>query len=140
MDTQAPAAPDATITERRELRFGPEALKRVVGWLLGAAAAHGLPAATPEGIELLPHDNRVDLIYGQGSAARSFSLQVEALGMLLIAYCIRTRVPMPRVAHKQVRVGARYVALVFHLEHSQAPVPEAIETSVARHAPAGQWR
>ncbi len=140
MDTQGPALPDGIIIERRELRFGPAALKRVVGWLLGAAAAHGLPPAAPEGIELLPQDNRVDLVYGQGSAARSFSLQVEALGMLLIAYCIRARIPMPRVAHKEVRVGERYVSLVFHLEHSQSPAPEAIEAPVARHAQARQWR
>ena len=132
--------PDGTIAERRELRFGPAALRRMIAWLLDSATAHGLPPTLPDGIELLPHDNRVDLVYGQGPAALPFALQAETLGMLLIAYCIRARVPLPRVAQKQVRVGAHYVALVFHLEHSQAPPPQAVEAPVARHGSAREWR
>jgi hypothetical protein len=131
MDIGSPAAPDGMIIERRELRFDPVALKRVIFWSLSAAGTHGLPPIPPDRIELVPNDNRVGLIY-EDEPSWSFPLQIEALGKLLIAYCIHTRIPLPRSAHKEVRFGADYVALVLLLKYSHAGVPKVIAMSGVR--------
>jgi hypothetical protein len=133
-----PACSDETIIERRELRFSTGALRHMIGWLLDTAPSHGLPSGPPVGVTLLPAENRVDVVYGQGETARPIPLQADALGALLIAYCIRARIPLRRVARKEVRVGALYVALVFYVEHSQAPTRKVIETSPAQQAPVRQ--
>jgi hypothetical protein len=121
------------ISERRELRFSPLALMQVIAARPDAATSHGLPAGAPIGITLLPQDRRVDVAYGQAAAARQFPLAIDALGMLLIAHCIRARIPLPRVARKEVHIGTECAALVFHLEHTQAAMPEAIEKSALPH-------
>jgi hypothetical protein len=140
MDKGSPAEFNPAIIERRELRFSAAALQAMIGWSLGAASSHGLPPSSPDEIKLHPEESRIDLVYGQGAAARSIPLKVEGLATLLIAYCIRALIPLPRIARKEVRIGARYVSLVFHVEHSQAPAPELIETAVVRHGPVRQWR
>jgi hypothetical protein len=135
-----PAGSNAAIIERRELRFSPPALRAMLGWSFGAGSSQGLPPSPPDEINLLPEHNRIDLIYGHAAVARSVPLKLEALATLLIAYCIRALIPLPRIARKEVRIGARYVSLVFHVEHAQAPTPEVIETAVVRHGPVRQWR
>jgi hypothetical protein len=140
MDDSEPTVVSSAIVERRELRFSPATLQAMIGWSLGAGSSQRLPPIPPDGIRLVPEDSRIDLAYGQGPAARLIPLPVEQLATLLIAYCIRALIPLPRVARKEVRIGARYVALVFHVEHRQAPTPEIVESSVVRNGPVRQWR
>jgi hypothetical protein len=140
VENSDPPEGNPAILERRELRFSPAALRAMIGWSLGAASSHGLPPSPPDGVRLIPEASRVDLVYGVGTAARVMPLTVEALGALLIAYCIRSAIPMPRIARKEVSIGARYVALVFHVDHRQAPTPEVVETGVVRNGPVRQWR
>ena len=140
MDTIEPAGFNSAIIERRELRFSPNALQAMIGWSLGAASSQGLPPSSPDEIKLHPDESRIDLIYGRAEGKRSIPLKLEGLATLLIAYCIRAHIPLPRVARKEVRIGARYVSLVFHVEHTQAPAPEVIESNVVRQGPVRQWR
>ena len=140
MDHSEPAVANSAIIERRELRFSPAALQAMIGWSLGAGSSQRLPPSPPDGIRLVPGESRIDLAYGQGPGARLIPLPVEQLATLLIAYCIRALIPLPRVARKEVRIGARYVALVFHVEHPRPPVPEVIEMAVVRNGPVRQWR
>ncbi|HLB97301.1 MAG TPA: hypothetical protein VJK90_06535 [Acetobacteraceae bacterium] len=140
MENGDPAGFNAAITERRELRFSPGALQAMIGWSLGAASSHGLPPSSPDEVKLHPEENRIDLVYGRAAGKRSIPLKVEGLATLLIAYCIRALIPLPRIARKEVRIGARYVSLVFHVEHSQAPTPAVIESDVVRQGPVRQWR
>jgi hypothetical protein len=139
-DNSDPAGFNAAIIERRELRFRPSALQATIGWSLGAAKSHGLPPSSPDEIKLHPAENRIDLIHGRATGKRSIALKVEGLATLLIAYCIRALIPLSRIARKEVRIGARYVSLVFHVEHTQAPTPEVIESNVVRQGPVRQWR
>jgi hypothetical protein len=132
MDQNDPPCPDEAIIERRELRFSAGALRRIIGGLLDTAPSRGLPSAPPVAVTLLPAENRVDVVYGQAEAARPIPLQADALGALLIAYCIRARIPLRRVARKEVRVGALYVALTFYVEHSQMPAQKVIEMPLGR--------
>jgi hypothetical protein len=140
MDNDSPARFNAAIIERRELRFSPASLQAMIGWSLGAASSHGLPPSAPDEVKLLPAESRIDIVYSRGTGVRLIPLTVEALATLLIAYCIRALIPMPRIARKEVRIGARYVSLVFHVEHSQTPAPELIETAVVRRGVVRQWR
>jgi hypothetical protein len=129
VDNASPPNAAEPIIERRELRFSPLALMQVIAGRPDTATSHGLPSGLPVGVTLLPQERRVDLVYGQASAARSFPLTIDALGMLLIAHCIRARIPLPRLARKEAHIGVHCASLVFHLEHTQAPVPEIIEVS-----------
>jgi hypothetical protein len=136
MDQNDPAWDDDTIIERRELRFSAGALRRIIGGLLATAPSHGLPSAAPVEVTLRPVENRVDVVYGRAEAARPIPLQVDALGALLIAYCIRARIPLRRVARKEVRVGPLYVTLMFYVEHPQVPAQKITEMSFSRQGPA----
>jgi hypothetical protein len=140
MDQNDPACPDDTIIERREIRFSAGALRGVIGGLLDVVAPFGRPPVLPVRITLMPAENQVDVFYGEGETARPLPLRTEALGALLIAYCMRVRIPMRRVARKEVRIGAAYVALVLHVEYPQALEPKVIETPVVQRGSAMLWR
>jgi hypothetical protein len=134
VDKNRPLNAAEPIVERRELRFSPLALMQVIASRPDATTSHGLPTGLPSAITLLPQERRVDVAYGHASAAQSYKLKIDALGMLLIAHCIRARIPLPRLARKEAHIGAHCASLVFHLEHTQAGVPEIIEKSVVPHA------
>jgi hypothetical protein len=138
MDQKVPDDPDETIIERRELRFSAGALRHMIGWLLQTQPSHGLPSGPPVAVTLLPEENRIEVVYGEAPNARPIPLKADSLGALLIAYCIRARIPLRRVARKEVRVGSLYVALVFYVEHRQAPTKQVIEMPPAREPPVPQ--
>ena len=50
-------------------------------------------------------------MYGGGKSARAVSIGAEALGALLVSYCIRARIPMPRAADKRTRIESNSVVL-----------------------------
>jgi hypothetical protein len=140
MDQNDPACSDDTIIERRELRSSAGALRGVIGGLLDVVAPFGLPPVLPVRITPVSGENHVDIFYGEGETAQPLSLRTEALGVLLIADRMRARISMRRVARKEVRVGAGYVALVFHVEYSQALTLKVIETPVVQRGSAMPWR
>jgi len=134
-DAVTPAEPDGGIVDRREIRFSAGALKRVIDWSLDSKTTHGLPPIIPDRVALLPQDHRVDLIYDLEPPVWSFPLRIEALGKLLIAYCLQARIPLPRVARKEIRIGPRYAALVFVVDYSQTPPSQAAEPSNVGQGP-----
>jgi len=50
-----------------------------------------------------------------------FALRAEALGAILISYCNRIGMPMPRHADKAIRIERGYVVLVLTLRLAAAP-------------------
>jgi hypothetical protein len=79
------------------------------------------------------HENAlVEVTYGKLTTTRVFMLRAEALGAILIAYCNRAGMPMPRNADKAVRIERDYVVVVFTLRMPHAPQPEAPEGPVNR--------
>lgn len=140
MDNSIAPKPVETIIERRELRFSSGMLQRIIGGPVGTATVVWLPPLPPVGITLVPTENRVDVFYGVSAADRPLSLQAETLGALLIAYCIRARIPLRRVARKEVRVGADYVTLVFHVEHSKAPARKVTDGPLVQQGSVRIWR
>ena len=119
MDSNRPAEHVWNILERRELRFSPAALQVAISWSLETATVNEWLPAAPDAIGLVPEENRVNLLYGRGAKVRTIPLRHDLLGSMLIAYCIRVHIPLRRVARKEVHIKPKYVALVFHVEHTR---------------------
>jgi hypothetical protein len=120
------------ITERREMEFDLPALKLVLEWSPRAAQAFGLPPMVPGMVHCNTTDGHVEVTYGTLSAARIFALRAEALGAILISYCNRIGLPVPRDADKAVRIERDHVVLVFKLFIERAEQPEGPEGAIAR--------
>ena len=101
--------------------------------MLAAVGAGIRPAATDAaGVRCNPPAGTVEVTYGELTSTRVFILRAEALGAILISYCNRAGMPMPRNADKAVRVEREHVVVVFTLRMSRAPQPELPEGTIAR--------
>ena len=86
----------------------------------------------PIAVRCKPADGVIEVTYGKLTETRVFTLRAEALGAILIAYCNRAGMPMPRGADKAVRIEREHVVVVFTLRISRAQQPEAPEGSINR--------
>jgi hypothetical protein len=120
------------IIDRREIEFDQQAVTRALEWSPRAAQAFGLPPLTPNGVRCNPVDGCIEVIYGELTSTRVFALRAEALGAILISYCNRTGMPMPRLADKAVRIERAHVVVVFTLRLDGAPQPEGPEGAIGR--------
>lgn len=120
------------IVDRREIEFDREAVRIALDWSPQAAQAFGLPPLTPDGVRCKPADALVEVTYGRLTAMRVFMLRAEALGAILIAYCNRAGMPIPRKADKAVRIERDHVVVVFILRMPHAAQPEAPEYPINR--------
>jgi hypothetical protein len=120
------------IIDRREIEFDLEAVKRALEWSPRAAQAFGLPPLTPNSVRCNSADGHVEVVYGVLNAVRVFALRAEALGAILISYCNRAGMPIPRSAEKGVRLEREHVVVIFALNVDGAPQPEAPESMIAR--------
>jgi hypothetical protein len=120
------------ITERREIEFDLHALQLVLEWSPQAAQAFGLPPMVPTTVRCNPSDGHVEVTYGTLSAARMFALRAEALGAILISYCNRVGLPVPRGADKGVRIERDTVVLVFKLRIEHVAQPDSAEGPIGR--------
>ena len=94
--------PPISITDRRAIAFDARALVRVVAGLRDRVSGIGLPPTEPTGVLFDPETSRVAFCYAEGSAR--VTVAANRLGALLVSYCIRTRIPVPRYPEKNVRV------------------------------------
>jgi len=120
------------IVDRREIEFDRDAVRLALEWSPQAAQAFGLPPLTPDGVRCKPAEGLVEVTYGRLTTTRVFMLHAEALGAILIAYCNRAGMPMPRNADKAVRIESGHVVVVFTLRMAHAPHPEVPENPVHR--------
>lgn len=120
------------VIDRREIELDPEAVRRAIECSPRAAQAFGLPPLQPSAVRCKPSEGCVEVKYGTLTATRIFALRAEALGALLVSYCNRAGMPMPRNADKGIRVERGNVVLVFTLRLSEAPTPDIPEGTVAR--------
>ncbi len=118
------------VAERREIEFSAEALCLAIGMSLRAAQRFGLPALRPTGVQFCPREGQIDVVYGIGQAQRAVPLAAEPLGALLVSYCLRARIPMPRRAEKGIRIGATAVILAFKTIFVAVPAPEAPDNTM----------
>ncbi len=120
------------ITDRREIEFEPQAVRLALEWSPRAAQAFGLPPLTPTGVRCKPVEGVVEVTYGELTSTRVFVLRAEALAAVLISYCNRAGMPMPRSAEKGVRIERDHVVVTFTLRLPGAPEPELPESAIAR--------
>jgi hypothetical protein len=123
------------VIDTREIEFDAEALLAAVVTSQRAAESFGLPGFPPNGARFHPKLGTVDFLYGSAEAPRAVGLKAEMVGALLIAYCIRARIPMPRKADKGVHIKANSVSLAFKTEFAQLPVATAETHKMAGAAP-----
>jgi hypothetical protein len=120
------------IIDRREIEFDLEAVRLALAWSPTAAHAFGLLPRSPHRVRCKPADGVIEVTYGKLTETRVFTLRAEALGAILIAYCNRAGMPIPRGADKAVRIEREHVVVVFTLRISRAQQPEAPEGSINR--------
>ena len=120
------------ITDRREIEFDMQSVRLLLEWSPRSAQAFGLPPLTPQGVHCNPTDGTIEVTYGELTSTRVFVLRAEALGAILIAYCNRAGMPMPRNADKAVRVEREHVVVVFTLRVSGPPRPALPEGHIGR--------
>jgi hypothetical protein len=120
------------IIDRREIDFDLQAVRLALEWSPRSAQAFGLPPLTPQVIRCHPTDGTIEVTYGELTSMRVFALRAEALGAILIAYCNRAGMPVPRNADKAVRIEHEHVVIVFTLRVANAPPPELPEGTIAR--------
>jgi hypothetical protein len=86
-----------------------------------ADAVHGNPV---EGV--------IEVTYGELTSTRVFMLRAEALGAILISYCNRVGMPMPRNAEKGVRIERDQAVLLLSHRQEALTAPEVPEPVIGR--------
>jgi len=119
------------IAERREFAFDMQAVRSVLEWSPRAAQAFGLPPLTPAVVRGNPTENAVEVAYGEPASQRVFMLRVEALGAILVSYCNRAKIPMPRLAEKRLRIERDQVTVVL-TRKTALTAPAAPEMGIGR--------
>jgi hypothetical protein len=119
------------IAEKREIDFDMQAVRTVLEWSPRAAQAFGLPPLTPAAVRSKPAENAVEVVYGELPSQRVFMLRIEALGAILISYCNRAKIPMPRQAEKRLRIERDQVTVVL-TRKTDLTVPALPETTIGR--------
>jgi hypothetical protein len=117
------------ILDRREIEFNAMSVAKAIAVSPKAAQGFGLPGLPPVGVRFYPKDAKVDVLYGTKDAPRAVSISAGTLGALLVSYCIRARIPMPRKSDKGIRIESHSVILAFRTKYDEAPHPELAETS-----------
>jgi hypothetical protein len=120
------------VIDRREIELDTDAVRQALEWSPRAAQAFGLPPLVPASVRCNPANGCIEVVYGTLTATRVFVLRAESLGALLVSYCNRAGMPMPRYADKGIRIERERVVLVFTLRLDDLPQPESPEGSVAR--------
>jgi hypothetical protein len=115
------------IIDRREIEFDPRSVVKAITTSPKAARGFGLPGLSPTDVRFHPKEGTVDVIYGTQHSARAVAISAEALGAILVSYCVRTHIPMPKNAEKAIRIEAKSAVLAFRLKFEEAPSPEAAE-------------
>ncbi len=99
------------IIDRRELEFDSDALLTVI--ILSADAQSRRPSHIKFG------QNEIKVMHGSN---RSVTLSSQAIGGLLIQYCIKMKIPIPYDARKSVRFTANSVILQFEKNFDEMPM------------------
>ena len=126
------------IIERREVEFETEALLTVLASSPRAAAAFGLARGLPQAVLFEPAAQSVRFVFPGGGHAHSVALDSARLGALLVGFCLRMRMPLPRKAEKSLRVEAGMVVLAFRIGTRPNLATLLPEEHRAEAAPASQ--
>jgi hypothetical protein len=99
------------ISDRREIAFDRAAMLDVIASSPRMAQAMHLPLATPVGVRFDSGMSEVTLLYSVDE--QSFRVPPDSLRTLLIAYCLRAGIRVPRIMKRSMRVDSAAIVLVF---------------------------
>jgi hypothetical protein len=105
-----------TLNDRRQISFTPEALAAAITASPTAAASLGLPPLKPQCVRLVANTGTVEVVFQTSGGARSVSISLLQLAALLLAFCLRAKIPLPRKARKSARIEGNTVVLDFTME------------------------
>ena len=106
------------LSDRREIAFDAAAVAAVVACSKRLARTIGLPTGAVKRVQFDPDAGRV--ILHHGANGHSVPIPPGPLGALLISYCIRAKIKIPRLSERRMRVDRDAVVLVFNTTY---PVP-----------------
>jgi hypothetical protein len=87
-------------------------------------AAIGLPPFRPVNVHFRPEDGVIEFRYDTAEHPQTQRVEGAALGAFLVSYCIRARIPLPRLADKEIRVEPNAIVLRFITHYQEAPAPD----------------
>ena len=109
------------IRDERRIRFDLVALKDVINWSQFGALSIGLPTHLPS-----------DIVLDASVATATFdfvgtqvTVTSDKLGALLISYCIRCGIRVPRRGKRTVTIADKAITLVFHEDYLTTPPPKS---------------
>jgi hypothetical protein len=120
------------IVDRREIEPDTAAARCALECSPQSAQACGLPPLVPTGVRCKPAQHCIEVVCGSLTTTRVFMLRAELLGTLLISYCSRAGMAMPRHSDKGIRVEHERVVLLLGVRLDDPPHPEAPEGKISR--------
>jgi hypothetical protein len=127
------------IRDQREIAFDAAAMVAVIACSTQAAQTVGLPGGLPRGARFDAKAGTVVLLYGVGE--RGVPVGSGALGALLISYCLRSGIKIPRHLERHIRVDQDALVLMFRANYPVPPAniapeqPNRKNAGAAPHAP-----
>ena len=95
--------------EHRTVEFDSPAILHALAAVPRMSTALGLRLGGISRVEFQPDREAISVIDSAGTPVAE--LQAESLAALLVAYCARIKVPLPRLGQKSVEVTSRSVVL-----------------------------
>jgi hypothetical protein len=128
------------VVDRREIEFDGDALSYYLSASPREAGALGLPPIAASEIRFNAKDGIVDFLFARPSTTDTVHVSADQLGGLLISYCLRSRIPMPRVADKVIRVEPNRIVLTFKTWFTEAPVFAPMEAAARAVEAVKSWK
>lgn len=107
------------IIDQRRIAFDVSALKDILSYSPQAAKSVGLPSNAPTAVVLNGSARSVTFSFGDNAV----TLGAEKLAALLVSYCIRAGIKVPRQPQRSVSFNQETIMLVFLTEYLAAPIP-----------------
>jgi len=102
------------VSEQRTVEFDSEAIVQAFTVVRRVSEALGLHVEKISRVQFQPDRGAINVINKEGLPVAE--LRAEGLVALLVAYCSRIKVPLPRSAQKNVDITSRSVVLRVEIE------------------------
>lgn len=126
-DRRARLLDKTMVLDRRTIIFSAGSIVEIVGCSWHIARKIGLPAVPPEDVRFDMAADTVTLLYG--IHGQPLPIDKSALGALLINYCLRAKIRIPRKLDRLIQVRQDAVCLVF-----QTTYPTPVKDLAAERA------
>lgn len=105
-----------TVLDYRQLVFDPDSIRASLRTGNRVAQQLQLPVGEYQAVYLLPLEQCVEMMYDPGNGVDQpvlHRISAPQLAALLIAFCIRVNIPVPRNCDKGIVIRADTVSLTF---------------------------